>query len=108
MRIWWISSRIQKPSKRSGRTPTSFTKDTGGWKFANCGEVTQMNAWLETEWAGVAQVFRFRRYVKDGEKEREETVSGITNLRRQESACRSSACPPASSLAHRKSVTFSA
>ena len=41
---------------------------------------TQMNEWLETEWAGVAQVFRLRRYVKEGDKEREEIVYGLTNL----------------------------
>ncbi len=41
---------------------------------------TQMNEWFETEWAGVAQVFRLRRDVKEGDKKREETVSGVTNL----------------------------
>jgi predicted transposase YbfD/YdcC len=35
---------------------------------------TQMNAWCETEWAGVAQVFRIRRHVTAGDAEREETV----------------------------------
>jgi hypothetical protein len=49
-------------------------------KCANCGEVTQMNDWFETEWAGVAQVFRLRRSVKDGDKQRQETVSGFTHL----------------------------
>jgi predicted transposase YbfD/YdcC len=44
---------------------------------------TQRNEWFETEWAGVAQVFRLRRTVKDGEKEREETVYGLTNLPRK-------------------------
>ena len=44
---------------------------------------TQMNAWFETEWAGVAQVFRLRRNVQDGEKAREETVYGVTNLPRK-------------------------
>src|SRR5258708_18090975 len=39
-----------------------------------------MNDWFETEWAGVAQVFRLRRNVQDGEKAREETVYGGTNL----------------------------
>jgi predicted transposase YbfD/YdcC len=43
---------------------------------------TQMNEWFEIEWAGVAQVFRLRRHVKEAEKEREETVYGITNLPR--------------------------
>src|SRR5438309_7122979 len=37
----------------------------------------------ETEWAGVAQVFRLRRQVKDGDKEREEIVYGLTNLPRK-------------------------
>jgi predicted transposase YbfD/YdcC len=44
---------------------------------------TQMNEWFETEWAGVAQVFRLRRYVRDGEKERQEIVYGLTNLNRK-------------------------
>jgi len=44
---------------------------------------TQMNDWFETQWAGVAQVFRLRRYVRDGAKEREETVYGLTNLPRK-------------------------
>ncbi len=44
---------------------------------------TQMNEWLETEWVGVAQVFRLRRYVKAGDKEREEIVYGLTNLPRK-------------------------
>jgi predicted transposase YbfD/YdcC len=44
---------------------------------------TQMNDWFETEWAGVAQVFRLRRDVKDGDKERQETVYGFTNLPRK-------------------------
>jgi predicted transposase YbfD/YdcC len=45
---------------------------------------TQMNAWFETAWAGVAQVFRLRREVKDGDKEREEIVYGLTNLPRKQ------------------------
>jgi predicted transposase YbfD/YdcC len=44
---------------------------------------TQMNAWFETEWAGIAQVFRLRRQVQDREKVREETVYGVTNLPRK-------------------------
>ena len=44
---------------------------------------TQMHAWFEAQWAGVAQVFRVRRHVKDGDKEREETVYGLTNLPRK-------------------------
>lgn len=44
---------------------------------------TQMNEWFETEWAGVAQVFRLRRWVKEADKEREEIVYGVTNLSRK-------------------------
>jgi predicted transposase YbfD/YdcC len=44
---------------------------------------TQMNAWFEGEWAGIAQVFTIRRYVKKGEKEHEEIVYGFTNLPRK-------------------------
>ena len=42
-----------------------------------------MNAWFEGEWAGIAQVFTIRRYVKKGEKEHEEIVYGFTNLPRK-------------------------
>lgn len=41
---------------------------------------TQMNDWFERDWAAIAQIFRIRRWVKEAEKEREETVYGITNL----------------------------
>jgi predicted transposase YbfD/YdcC len=57
---------------------------------------TQMNDWFETEWAGVAQVFRLRRHVQDGEKVREETVYGLTNLpRKKANASRLLALQPA-------------
>jgi len=39
-----------------------------------------MNEWFEQAWAGIAQVFRLQRYMKEGEKEREENVYGVTNL----------------------------
>ncbi len=45
---------------------------------------TQMNEWVEKEWAGIAQVFRIRRYVKAAEKEREVIVYGVTNLTRKQ------------------------
>src|SRR5437763_16800419 len=44
---------------------------------------TQMNEWFEQEWAGIAQIFVIRRFVKQGEKEREETANGFTNLPRK-------------------------
>ena len=52
---------------------------------------TQMNAWFEQQWAGIAQIFRLRRHsttLKDGNI-REEIVYGLTNLpRRQANAAR--------------------
>ena len=47
-----------------------------------------MNAWFEREWAGIAQVFQIRRSVKEGEKEREEIVCGLTNLPRKKANAR--------------------
>lgn len=47
---------------------------------------TQMNEWFETQWAGVAQVFRLHRQVKEADHEREETVYGLTNLPRQKAS----------------------
>jgi predicted transposase YbfD/YdcC len=44
---------------------------------------TQMNEWFETDWAGIAQVFRIRRGVTTKEKTREEIVYGLTNLPRK-------------------------
>jgi len=49
---------------------------------------TQMNEWFEKEWAGIAQIFMIRRSVKEGEKEREERVSGFTNLPRKKAHAR--------------------
>jgi predicted transposase YbfD/YdcC len=42
-----------------------------------------MNDWFETEWAGIAQVFRLCRHTQDGENVRKETVYGVTNLPRK-------------------------
>jgi predicted transposase YbfD/YdcC len=61
----------------------SVQKGHGRLEIREIWTSTQMNEWFETEWAGVAQVFRLRRYVKEGEKEREEIVYGVTNLTRQ-------------------------
>ena len=52
-------------------------------KCEKSGKVTQMNEWFEKEWAGIAQIFVIRRYVKQGEQEREEMVYGFTNLPRK-------------------------
>jgi hypothetical protein len=76
----------------------------GTWQSADCGKVTQMNDWCETEWAGVAQFFRLHRNVQDGEKVREETVYGLTNLPREESQCLALARLATNPLAHRKSA----
>jgi len=44
---------------------------------------TQMNEWFQKEWAGVAQVFKIRRWVKTGEEMSEEFAYGFTNLPRK-------------------------
>ena len=61
----------------------SVQKGHGRLELREIWSSTQMNEWFETEWAGVAQVFRLRRHVKDSDKEREETVYGLTNLPRK-------------------------
>jgi predicted transposase YbfD/YdcC len=45
---------------------------------------TQMNEFFEREWTGASQVFMIKRRIKDGDKEREEIVYGITNLTRKQ------------------------
>ncbi len=44
---------------------------------------TQMNKWFGKEWAGIAQVFKMRRYVKEGSEGREKIVYGMTSLPRK-------------------------
>ncbi len=46
------------PSERSGATPNLSRKGMGGSRVRELWSSTQMNEWFETEWAGVAQVFR--------------------------------------------------
>jgi predicted transposase YbfD/YdcC len=60
----------------------SVQKGHGRLEIREIWTSTHMNAWFETEWAGLAQVFGLRRYVKEGDKEREEIVYGVTNLPR--------------------------
>ena len=43
----------------------------------------EMNEWFEKDWAGVAQVFKIRRTVTQGEEVREEIVYGFTSLNRK-------------------------
>jgi predicted transposase YbfD/YdcC len=70
----------------------SVQKKHGRLEIRELWASTQMNEWFETEWAGIAQVFRIRRYVKErdkqkgGEKEREEIVYGVTNLPRKKAS----------------------
>ena len=47
-----------------------------------------MNEWFEKEWAGIAQIFRIRRTVKEGEKMREEIIYGFTNLSRRKASAK--------------------
>jgi predicted transposase YbfD/YdcC len=65
------------------RYAKSVQKGHGRLEVRELWSSTQMNEWFESEWAGVAQVFRLRRHVKDGDKEREEVVYGVTNLPRK-------------------------
>lgn len=58
-------------------------KGHGRLEYRELWSSTQMNAWCETAWAGVAQVFRLRRQVKNADKERQETLYGLTNLPRK-------------------------
>jgi predicted transposase YbfD/YdcC len=44
---------------------------------------TQMNAWFEKDWAGIAQVFMIRRTVKEKGEERVEIVYGMTSVPRK-------------------------
>ncbi len=62
----------------------SVQKEHGRLEIRELWSSTQLNAWFETEWAGVSQVFRLRRSVKDAEKEREEIAYGLTNLTRKQ------------------------
>jgi predicted transposase YbfD/YdcC len=61
----------------------SIQKGHGRLEVRELWSSTQMNEWFETEWAGVAQVFRLHRDVKETGKPREETVYGLTNLPRR-------------------------
>jgi predicted transposase YbfD/YdcC len=45
---------------------------------------TQMNEWFGKDWAGIAQVFKIRRWVKEGNEEREQIAYGFTNLSRSQ------------------------
>ena len=49
---------------------------------------THMNAFFEREWAGIAQVFKIRRYVETKGKEHEEIVYGFTNLPRKKAGAK--------------------
>lgn len=69
--------------QREWQFANSVQKGHGRLEIREIWTSRQMNDWFETEWAGVAQVFRLRRSVKDGDKEREEIVYGVTNLPRK-------------------------
>src|SRR6266487_1899794 len=49
---------------------------------------TQMNAWFEQEWAGIAQVFLIRRTVKEKGEQRVEMMYGLTNVPRKKADAR--------------------
>ncbi len=62
----------------------SVHKEHGRLEIRELWSSTQMNDWFETEWAGVSQVFRLQRSVKNADKEREEIAYGLTNLTRKQ------------------------
>jgi predicted transposase YbfD/YdcC len=41
---------------------------------------TEINERFQKKWPGIANIYKIRRYVKEGDKEREEVVYGFTNL----------------------------
>jgi predicted transposase YbfD/YdcC len=49
---------------------------------------TQMNAFFEREWAGIAQIFKIRRQAEKQGKEHEEIVYGFTNLPRKKAGAK--------------------
>jgi predicted transposase YbfD/YdcC len=49
---------------------------------------TQMKAFFEREWAGIAQIFHIRRWVEKEGKEHEELVDGFTNLARKKAGAK--------------------
>jgi predicted transposase YbfD/YdcC len=49
---------------------------------------TQMNEWFQRDWAGIAHIFKIRRYWKNKWKEEEEIVYGITHLERAKADAR--------------------
>jgi predicted transposase YbfD/YdcC len=48
----------------------------------------EMNEWFEKEWAGIAQIFKIRRTIKQGEDVREEIVYGLTSLSRKKASAK--------------------
>lgn len=53
---------------------------------------TQMNEWFAKDWAGIAQVFKVHRWVRERDKEREEIAYGISNLSRKQSNAEQTLC----------------
>src|SRR5438876_2850939 len=86
----------------------SVHKGHGRLEIRELWSSTQMNAWFETEWAGVAQVFRLRRYVKEGDKEREEIVYGLTNRPRKKATASRLLAFQQARFSHRKSTPLEA
>ncbi len=70
--------------KEEWQSAKSVQKGHGRLEIRELWASTQMNEWFEPQWAGVAQVFRLRRYVKDGEKEREEMANASRLLALQQ------------------------
>ncbi|MBA2396776.1 MAG: ISAs1 family transposase [Ktedonobacteraceae bacterium] len=48
----------------------------------------EMNEWFEKEWDGIAQIFKIRRTITQGEEVREEIIYGFTSLNRKKASAK--------------------
>ena len=64
------------------------TKGHGRVEIREIWTSTQMNGWFGKDWAGIAQVFKIRRTVKEKGQERVEIVYGMTNIPRKKADAR--------------------
>jgi len=65
---------------RDWRTARTVDKGHGRLEIRELVATTELNDFLAGQWAGIAQVFRLTRTVKEGEQTHTEVVYGITSL----------------------------
>jgi hypothetical protein len=88
IKISWIFLPTSSSTGGNGSMTKRSKRGMAGEKCAKSGEVTHMNEFFERDWAGIAQVFKIRRYVETGGKEHEEIVYGFTNLPRKKAGAK--------------------